>query len=321
MGSWAGDKDGGRRERDRRGAGPVQLAPPGWGVEVAFTDNCDLYAAVSEEGVDLVARHIVRQRPSLFNHATAYIAQRPKLACAPVDHTKDVETYGNPLFHVEAPLPLLGVDAPPVGLNFCVQLVQAELDFHPGNRIVLPAELAPPLQPQRLDMHLRVCGGLDCPLPDLIDGIQPWPAGQQPRQPGPRGDHQTAGDGRPPPPPMVPPSRRLVCVCLDVYAVGHLEVDQLLGELRLVGHVDAVDIVDIKPDGLEEAINCYLRTTGELLLREKLTFPVVKTFFFDFDFLKLPKVTVLLAPDPPVPHNPAVEDDQVKVFIDLQVGP
>src|SRR4051794_16264190 len=102
---------------------------------MAFTNNSDLYAAVTEDGVDLVVQHIRRQRPSLFNYSTVYIAQHAELACAPVDHTKDIETYNNPLFHLEAALRLLGSDAPPVGLNFCAQLVEAEVDFHPSNKI------------------------------------------------------------------------------------------------------------------------------------------------------------------------------------------
>ncbi|MGH9398636.1 MAG: hypothetical protein ACRD18_17535, partial [Terriglobia bacterium] len=83
---------------------------------MALTDDCDLYAAVNEDGINLIARHIMRQRPLLFNYATAYIAQHPRLACQPVDHTQDVTDYGNPLFSVESPLPLLGVDSPPVAL-------------------------------------------------------------------------------------------------------------------------------------------------------------------------------------------------------------
>lgn len=106
-----------------------------------------------------------------------------------------------------------------------------------------------------------------------------------------------------------------------MYLIGHFTIETLFGQLRLVGHVDAVDIVDIKPDELEAAINCYLRTTIELLLREKLTFPIVHTFLFDFEFLKLPTITVGPAPNPPIPNNPAVEDDQLKVFIDITVGP
>lgn len=285
---------------------------------MAFTDNCDLYAAVNEAGINLVARHIRRQRPSLFNYATAYVAQHPTLACQAVDHTQDVTDYHNPLFTVENPLPLLGVDAPPVALNCCAQLVDAKIDFYPGNVIKLPAELKPPLPAQHFALYARVCGGMDCPITEVIDQIEPWPPGQQ-------GQGSTAGEGqgggKQSVPPIVPPTRKLICFCLDAYLIGHVSIEPLFGKLMLVGHVDAVDIVDIKPNNLESIIDCYLRTTVELLLREKLTLPIVHTFLFDFSFLKLPKITVELAPNPPVPNNPAIEDDQLKIFIDLKVGP
>jgi hypothetical protein len=38
---------------------------------MAFTDNSDLYGAINEEGINLIAQHIMRQRPSLFNYGTA----------------------------------------------------------------------------------------------------------------------------------------------------------------------------------------------------------------------------------------------------------
>jgi hypothetical protein len=285
---------------------------------MAFTDNCDLYAAVHEDGLNRIARHIMRQRPSLFNYATVYIARQPKLACHSVAHTQDIIDYNNPLFTIENALPLFGVDAPPVGLNYCAQLVDAKVDFYPSNVIKLPGELNPPLPPQKFALFARVCGGLDCPSRDFTDRIDPWPRTQQPK-PSNRENSQPS-DG-PAPPPIVPPTRELICFCLDAYLIGHFTVEEMFGQWTLVGHVDDMDIVDIKPDALEGAINCYLRTTAELLLREKLTFPVVKSFFFNFDFLKLPKITVELAPNPPIPNNPAIEDDQLKVFIDIKVGP
>jgi len=249
---------------------------------MAFTDNCELYAAVSEDGVNAVARHIMQQRPSLFNYATAYIAAHPGLACAKVARTQDVDTYDNPLFSIEGPLPLLGVDAPPVGLNYSAQLVSAEIDFHPSNVFTLPSELNPPLPGQHLALRMRICVGLDCPAIDLIDGIQPWASSQHPVQPGPKSGQVgpssigAAGKGSPP---IVPPTRKLMCFCLDAFAIGHVEVTELSGEPTLVGHVDTVDVVGVEPEGLHQAIDCYLRTTAELLLKEKLTFPVVKTFF------------------------------------------
>lgn len=297
-------------------ADPVEV-PWGvpWGVEMALTDHCDIYAAVDEEAANRIVHHLMRQRPSLFNYASAYIAANPKLACAPVERTTDIDLYNNPLFQVEPPLPLVGVDAPPVALNYCAQLVDAEIDFSPGNRFQLPQELNPPLPTQRLALKLRIWAGLDCPMPEFIDGIQPWSPGEQARQSG--RDHEKL----PQPPPLVPPTRRLLCFCLDLFALGHLEIDDLFGEPHLVIHIDAVDIVDIKPDALENVLNCYIRSVAELILREKLTFPVLGTFLLNLPFLKLPKVTVSLTANPPAANNPAVEDDQVKVFIDLAVAP
>ncbi len=286
---------------------------------MAFTDSCDLYAAFDEAGANLIARHVMRQRPSLFNYATAYIRDRPKLACEPVAATKDVTDYGNALFHLQLPLPLLGADAPPVGLNYCVQLVEAKVDFFPSNAIALPAELNGNLAPQTFALFARVCAGLDCLPNAFIDEISPWPPSQQPN-PGPN-DPAGREPGPTAPPPIVPPSRRLLCVCLDAFLVGHVTIENLFGRPTLVGHADAVDIVDIKPDVLEDALTCYLRATVELLLREKLTFPVVGSFVPNFDFLKLPKITVGLTPNPPIPNNPAIEKDAIAVFLDITVGP
>ena len=79
---------------------------------MAFTDNCDLYGAVHEDGVNRVIRHIVRQRPSLFNYATVEVANNRELWCSKVEHTGDVTKYNNPLFTIMDPLPLFGADAP-----------------------------------------------------------------------------------------------------------------------------------------------------------------------------------------------------------------
>jgi hypothetical protein len=44
------------------------------GMSMAYTDNRDLYAAVNENGINLVAQHAMRQRPSWFNYATQYVS-------------------------------------------------------------------------------------------------------------------------------------------------------------------------------------------------------------------------------------------------------
>jgi hypothetical protein len=271
---------------------------------VAFTDNCDLYGAVHEDGVNRAIRHIMRQRPSLFNYATAGVAANAKLWCSRVAHTADVTKYGNALFTILDPLPLLGADAPPVGIGFCAQLVEAQIDFHPENTVTLPAELSPPLAEQRFSLHFRVCAALECPSLKLIDRI-----------PGSTGG-QTGRDGKQPPgPPIVFPGLTH-CFCLDVYAVGDISRELVGGHESLVATVDEMDIVDIKPDALESNLICYLMTAANVVLREKLTF-AIETLMFKLPLFGMSSVTLFPTPNPPVLHNPAVEDDQVKVFITM----
>ena len=57
---------------------------------MAFADHCDLYASVDEAGLNLIARYIMRQRPSLFNYATAFIALQPSLACRKNDTSPEI---------------------------------------------------------------------------------------------------------------------------------------------------------------------------------------------------------------------------------------
>lgn len=273
---------------------------------VAFTDNCDLYGAVHEDGVNRVIHHVMTQRPSLFNYATAGVAANPKLWCARPAHTADVTKYGNPLFTILPPLPVFGADAPPVGIGFCAQLVQAQIDFHPGNAVALPAELSPPLPEQRFALHFRVCGAVECPSPEIVDRVPV------------SGETHGRDDQKRPGSPVVLPGLTH-CFCLDVYAVGHISREFVAGREALVATVDEMDIVDIKPDALESNLICYLMTTANVVLREKLTI-AIETLFVSIPLFGLATVTLSPTPDPPIPNNPAVEDDQVKVFITMAVN-
>ena len=269
---------------------------------MAFTDHCDLYGAVHEDGVNRAIRHIMRQRPSLFNYATADVAANRKLWCAAVQFTPDVLKYGNPLFTIVNPLPLLGADDPPVGVGFCAQLTAAEIDFHPGNTIVLPGELNPPLPEQHFSLTLRLCGSIECPAQDLIDRI---PVNEQ------VGRDDQKGTG----PPVVLHGK-MNCFCLDAFAIGHVEREFIGGRESLIAKLDSMYIVDIQPSGLEANLVCYLQTTVNVVLREKLTI-ALQTLMLSFPVFGLGTVNLSPTPNPPIPNNPAVEDDQVKAFITM----
>jgi hypothetical protein len=278
---------------------------------MAFTDNCDLFASIHEDGANRIAQHIMRQRPSLFNYATADVAGNRELWCQFPKFTSDVTKFGNPIFTVLPYLPVIGADSPPVGLGFCVQVVRAQVDFHPSNVISLPPELGSMLKEQQLALELKICGGIRCPERDVLDKIPVTP------RPG----TDVAGTVAHPreTPPLVPVPGKMLCFCLDVFATAHVAREFINGTERLVGKVDGVEIVDVTPDGLESNMECYIRTAVTLFLRQKLAIPL-QTFFFDFPLFGS-TVSLFPTPNPPVPHNPAIEEDQLKAFVTMTVGP
>ncbi|HEX7482132.1 MAG TPA: hypothetical protein VF350_01525 [Candidatus Bathyarchaeia archaeon] len=52
---------------------------------MALTSNSDLYAAIRDEGINRVDKHIMRQRPSLFNYGTILVKSNPSLLCSCID--------------------------------------------------------------------------------------------------------------------------------------------------------------------------------------------------------------------------------------------
>ncbi len=271
---------------------------------MAFTDNCDLFASVHEDGVNQVITHIRRQRPSWFNYATADIAANRELWCSKIDVTSDVVKYKNSFFTILPPLPILGADTPPIGIGFIAQLTKALIDFHPGNKFTLPSELTPPLQPQHFALDFRVCGGLGCASDRELEQIPI--GGTQPVDP-------TVGIA-------VIPEKQVVlrtqpiCFCLEVFVTGHFSLQNGF----LLGHVDGIEIVDIAPDGLESNLECYLRMCVTAVLREKLALEMEK-LTLSFPLFDIATVTLSPSPNPPVPNNPAVEEDQLKIFIKMTV--
>jgi len=192
-----------------------------------------------------------------------------------------------------------------VGLGFFAQISKAQIDFHPGKNIALPAELNSPLKEQHCVLQLRVCGTVACPNPKEIDYI-----------PIPTQDLREKGHQRGLPPVQL--RGQLNCFCLDVFAIGHVERASVSGKDVLLGRLDDMDIVDIKPDRLEDNIICYLKTTVNVILREKLTIAIEK-LMLSLPLFGLATVKLFPTPNPPVPHNPAIEDGQVNAFITMKV--
>jgi hypothetical protein len=270
---------------------------------MAFTDHCGVFASFHEDGFNRIIGQIRLQRPSIFNYATKAVADNPQLLCRPIDAHPRLTHHGNPLVTIVEPFLLPGTH---YGINFAVQLVDVRVEFHPGNSVNPTPELAP-LPEQRLAIGLTVCAGLGCPPADVVDQLVPPPP-----KPG----------EQPPPPPeelTILPADKLNCICLDASVVGCVRFRKYWQQWYLEPFVDRIEITDIRPEDLEDSIECVIDTTLRLgflpqlrILLEKMTLDITKDIAIDVQ----PKPVQ----SPQVPNNPAVEGDEVKAFIDLEVS-
>jgi hypothetical protein len=279
---------------------------------MAFTDNCSVFGGLHEEGINLFVQHIMRQRPSLFNYGTAYFLQHPDRLCRKIDMHPEVLRRHNPLITVEDPLPIPGTHGA-VGMNFCLQLSRAEIDFHPGNVITLPPQLNPPLKEQAFALRAMFCAGLGCPgerellqIEQLVDDTPFF---------NPSTGRDKESRDKPPRDPKLPPTpipfRQLTCFCLEVMAVLHFERESSAFGPRLALKLDGLEIVDIKPDGLESTLECYVSTVLRVAVLPRVKF-TLNTLVLEVGNYATIQPTPI---SPVVPFNPSVADDALSVFI------
>ncbi len=105
------------------------------------------------------------------------------------------------------------------------------------------------------------------------------------------------------------------CFCLDLYATGGAKTTGPVGNQLIQPFVDGIDIVDIKPDAMENMINCYA-----LLALNQGILPSMGQMISKFAFNNpLPPNlgSIIFSAATSVPNNPAIEDDQLKAFINL----
>ncbi|HWO20365.1 MAG TPA: hypothetical protein VNO30_16465 [Kofleriaceae bacterium] len=283
-----------------------------------------------EQSFNNIVLQLQAQRPSLFNYGTMTFASHPELLCNQtiikrIDPEVEVGVFDNPVVSEQPLLAIPGYSGP-FGLEYCLQLAELSIDFHPSNVHTLPAALAPPLPEQRFSLKGRACAGLNCPSTDLLIKLAPNERAFSPVID--TGTHrQPARDPAGNPPKDAPlvtqtPTRPfpfnregIICFCLDLFAVLHLEREGSAAAPIISLRLDNLEIVDIEPVRLENAVECFLKT---ILIMSVL--PKVK-LALNALILSVGKV-LTIGPTPisaAVPFNPAIENDQIKVFVSLTV--
>ena len=119
--------------------------------------------------------------------------------------------------------------------------------------------------------------------------------------------------------PITPiPGENVQCFCLEVYATLRLERLVVSGVGHIVLRLEGIEIVDIRPEGLENALECYVAAVLRVGILPKARIAVDTMAFELGEFMTL---TAGLTPiSSNVPNNPAIEDDQAKLFIDLGIS-
>jgi hypothetical protein len=297
---------------------------------MAFTDHCDVFASVHERSFNNIVLHLQRQRPSLFNYGTMTFAAHPELLCNQVIIRRvdsEVGSFGNPLVKEQPLLAIPGYSGP-YGLEYCLQLAELSIDFHPSNVHTLPAELAPPLAAQHFSIKGRVCAGLACPTTDLLIKLAPAERPFFPvvgkgtdfvHQEKPPRDRPSDKDGpvvaQTPTQPFPFNREGVLCFCLDLFGVLHVEREGTSTDPVVSLRLDNLEIVDIKPDGLENAAECFLRAMLIMGVLPKVKLALDALIFSVGNVLTIGPTPLSGA----VPFNPAIENDQIKVFVTLTV--
>jgi hypothetical protein len=271
----------------------------------------DLFGAVTDDAINRIINFAHARAPYLFNYVAPSLAfvtdDQGKvtgtkdlwLTCSPVpDPPPGVPKYRR--------IPAFELPGIPIKLPYSIQLIDLTLDFHPSDTLNLPAELNPPLAAQRFAISAMVQFGFACMPPALVENL----IKQQ------FGTFILEQHGLP-----VLPVEALDCFLLSLFATGHLTVKKAaqpvmatsaLDEIRL--EIDGIEIVDIAPKGLEHVIECYLvaMLKGYVLPNAVLALQrlVVNT-------LGITTVTPTLTAG--LPNNPAIEENELRVWLDLTV--
>jgi hypothetical protein len=149
------------------------------------------------------------------------------------------------------------------------------------------------LNEQQFAVKTRVCGGIGCPN----DRFDPYTC-----------------EG-----PYVP-FDELTCFCVDIWLTGHF-IGEVTGwgsvdcgeEYYIIPKVNDIEIVDITPDGLESGLECYMMTVFRTFILRQVEVALRSLS------LEIAGLCVSLCPTSrTVPYNPAIENDRLKVYINIR---
>jgi len=287
---------------------------------MAFTDNCDIFAGVEEDAVNLIIRHIALQRPSLFNYGTESFVNNPDFMCHEIEVAPRLPA-NQPRVALQPPIPVPGTSGR-YAMEYCAQLTKLKLDLHPLNQFGLPGELDP-LADQSFAVQMEVCGGLACPSDEVLQRYALYEARNYPPiDPAAaiKGDDKAGRQELPSSDKAIllrPGKERIHCFCLELFATGKFVSRPGITGPEISIELTGLEIVDIKPDGLENSLECLLSATIALGVLPRIRFALNDVVL---DLAEYGELTIGMMPtSAAIPFNPSVEDDRLSVFVDVDL--
>jgi hypothetical protein len=247
---------------------------------MAYTDKCDVYCALHEKVINRLIVQAMRCFPSFFNFGSPFVCTHPKLWCSAINADSSVTASGDPLM-TSVPVSL------PSDLNLPMNITPVVPDFCAQvtsaeidfypGNVIALPPSFPAILSQLFGMKVTVQTGLACPN-------------------------------------CTKEAEILNKFSLDIF--GEMALRQPSSTQWLDPSLIGFDIQGIGPDGLKAFIDCY----GIFIANQALKYIGSLVSGLAAAPQSLPNLygTVSLSVSPSaIANNPAIEDDQVKLFTDL----
>lgn len=268
---------------------------------MSLTANSDVMGRFHESAFNKILEEVMLQRPSIFNYATEKVGRNNRF-CTPIRMNPILEAMGVDKYTKLDKLPILGGSDDGV-LDFCAQLKELKIDFNPSSEIQLPTELGS-LAVQQFALKGTLCAGLGCSHLRL-DKVDDLGIVKVVKKPAIR--KITSGLS------FVPLTYlNMNCFCLSLYC----KVILIRRDNYLQLKVSGIELEDISPLGLENSIECYLKS-----MLDTVVFPKLKLAIEDlsFDIGGQLNVNISLTPTSAVlPYNPDVSSNYLSTYLTIQ---
>ena len=165
----------------------------------------------------------------------------------------------------------------------------------------MPQEIS--LNPQQLSVYAKISVGLGCPTPEelktYLETIKIYSRIKDFRRE------------------IFIPTKNLNCFSLEFFATTSFK----LGSNHVTLNLEDFEIKDLTPTGMENMIECYVMLVAKSMLpqiEQTLLTEMIKTRKLpDPPDPSGPEINIKISPSGQVPNNPASEDDQLKLFLNI----